>query len=168
MRRPSPPAITRIQFVDRIPHEEVPRVIAEHHAVVVPTRWETFSYVVREALACNRPVIATPAGGIVDVIRHGESGWLTDSASAESLAATLSEVLDGRDRLMEMLAEGLPRAAFERDAQEEHPLQAYLEVLERRADATGNGDSAPATPGVTALIACEACRRRPIPDSDGA
>ena len=66
----------RIEFVDRIPHEEVPRMIAEHHAVVVPTRWETFSYVVREALACNRPVIATPAGGIVDVVRHGESGWL--------------------------------------------------------------------------------------------
>ena len=153
----------RIQFVDRIPHEEVPRVIAEHHAVVVPTRWETFSYVVREALACNRPVIATPAGGIVDVIRHGESGWLTDSASAESLAATLREVLDGRDRLMEMLAEGLPRAAFERDAQEEHPLQAYLEVLERRADATGNRDGAPATPGVTALIACEAAGGDPYP-----
>ena len=153
----------RIQFVDRIPHEEVPRVIAEHHAVVVPTRWETFSYVVREALACNRPVIATPAGGIVDVIRHGESGWLTDSASAESLAATLREVLDGRDRLMEMLAEGLPRAAFERDAQEEHPLQAYLEVLERRADATGNGGGAPATPGVTALIACEAAGGDPYP-----
>ena len=111
----------RIEFADRVPHEEVPRLIVEHHAVVVPTRWETFSYVVREALACNRPVIATPAGGIVDVVRHGESGWLTASASADDLAATLSEVLAGRDRLTEMIAEGLPRAAFDRDAEEQGP-----------------------------------------------
>ncbi|HMJ94740.1 MAG TPA: glycosyltransferase family 4 protein, partial [Thermoleophilaceae bacterium] len=145
----------RIEFVDRIPHEEVPRAIAEHHVVVVPTRWETFSYVVREALACNRPVLATPAGGIVDVVRHGESGWLAESGSPEDLAATLSELLADRDRVTEMIAEGLPRAAFDRDAQEE-PLQAYLEVLERRADAAPTDTGEPAAASVTALVACEA------------
>jgi glycogen synthase len=153
----------RIEFVDQIPHEEVPRVIAEHHAVVVPTRWETFSYVVREALACNRPVVATPAGGIVDVIRHGESGWLADSGSADDLAATLREVLAGRDRLTEMIAEGLPRAAFDSDAQEERPLQAYLEVLERRGDATGSEADLPAAASITALVACEAGGGDPYP-----
>ena len=65
----------------RSPTRRCRELIAEHHAVVVPTRWETFAYVVREALACNRPVIATPAGGIVDVVRHGESGWLARSGA---------------------------------------------------------------------------------------
>jgi glycogen synthase len=153
----------RIEFADRVPHDEVPRLIVEHHAVVVPTRWETFSYVVREALACNRPVIATPAGGIVDVVQHGESGWLADSASADDLAATLREVLAGRDRLTEMIAEGLPRAAFDRDAQEQRPLQGYLEVLERRGDTKGTRADLPASPSVTALIACEAGGGDPYP-----
>ena len=158
----------RIQFVDRIPHEEVPRVIAEHHAVVVPTRWETFSYVVREALACNRPVIATPAGGIVDVIRHGESGWLTDSASAESLAATLREVLDGRDRLMEMLAEGLPRAALREGRAGGAPASGLPGGARapRRCDrerGRRTGDS-----GRDRAHSVRSRRRRPIPDSDGA
>jgi glycogen synthase len=153
----------RIEFADQVPHEEVPRLIVEHHAVVVPTRWETFSYVVREALACNRPVVATPAGGIVDVVRHGESGWLTESASADDLAVTLREVVEGRDRLTEMIAEGLPRAAFDRDAQEEQPLQAYLEVLERRDGAASTGDGLPAPSSVTALIACEAAGGDPYP-----
>ncbi len=153
----------RIEFVDRVPHEEVPRLIVEHHAVVVPTRWETFSYVVREALACNRPVVATPAGGIVDVVQHGESGWLTASASADDLAATLGEVLAGRDRLTEMIAERLPRAAFDRDAQEQGPLQAYLDVLERRGDAGEIEADPPATPSVTALVACEAGGGDPYP-----
>ena len=154
----------RIEFLDRIPHEEVPRAIAEHHVVVVPTRWETFSYVVREALACNRPVIATPAGGIVDVVRHGESGWLTESATAEDLAATLREVLAGRDRLTEMIDEGLPRAAFDRDAQEEPALQAYLEVLERHGGGTaGTGPVETPAASITALVACEAGGGDPYP-----
>ena len=66
---------------------------------------------------------------------------------------------------MEMLDEGLPRAAFERDAQEEHPLQAYLEVLERRADATGNGGGASATTGRDRAHCVRSRRWRPVPDS---
>jgi glycosyltransferase involved in cell wall biosynthesis len=146
----------RIDFVGRIPHEEVPRLIAKHHAVVVPTRWETFSYVVREALACNRPVIATPAGGIVDVIRRGESGWLAESGSAEGLAALLSEVLDDRDGLMRMIRDGLPGEALERDAPEERTLRAYEELLERRGDVASAQNGIPPTSRVTALVACEA------------
>ena len=137
-------------------------MIAEHHVVVVPTRWETFSYVVREALACNRPVIATPAGGIIDVVRQGESGWLAESAATDELAATLREVLEGRDGLMEMIAEGLPRAAFDRDAQEARVLQAYLEVLERRGERhgwnRGAGSEHHRARGVRGR------RRRPLPD----
>jgi glycosyltransferase involved in cell wall biosynthesis len=152
----------RINFADRIPHEEVPRIIAEHHVVVVPTRWETFSYVVREALACNRPVIATPAGGIVDVVRHGESGWLSDSASAESLAATLREVLADRDGLDRMIAGGLPRAALDTDAPEERTLGGYLELLERRRTAPHRNGTPPAR-SVTALVACEAGGGDPTP-----
>jgi glycosyltransferase involved in cell wall biosynthesis len=153
----------RIRFADRIPHEEVPRAIAEHHAVVVPTRWETFSYVVREALACNRPVVATPAGGIVDVVRRGESGWLTESASAESLAATLSEVLADRDGLTRMIEEGRPRAALGRDAPDEDTLGAYLELVQRRRESAHARNGRPDTPSVAALIACEAGGGDPAP-----
>ena len=162
-RRSSPPAIRESSSSIGFPTRRCRGLIAEHHAVVVPTRWETFSYVVREALACNRPVVATPAGGIVDVVQHGESGWLTASASADDLAATLGEVLAGRDRLTEMIAERLPRAAFDRDAQEQGPLQAYLEVLERRGDAGEIEADPPATPSVTALVACEAGGGDPYP-----
>ena len=73
----------RIVFAEHVPHAQVPELIAAHHVVVVPTRWETFSYVTREALACNRPVLATPSGAIVDVVLPDRSGWLTATASAE-------------------------------------------------------------------------------------
>lgn len=154
----------RISFADRVPHEEVPRLIAEHDAVVVPTRWETFSYVVRESLACNRPVIATPAGGILDVVRPGESGWLARSASAEDLAATLEEVAVERETLERMIAQGLPRAAFDRDTSDESTLAAYLELVERgRGGAAKARRDAAAPPRIAALVACEAAGGDPLP-----
>ena len=144
----------RIRFADQVPHEEVAALIAEHHAVVVPTRWETFSYVVREALACNRPVVATPSGAIVDVVRPGETGWLAEAATAEALADVLNEVVENRDELLRMIEDGRPRKALDRDSPGERTLNAYLELIDRRdaSATTGNGRPAPAR--VTALVDC--------------
>jgi glycogen synthase len=153
----------RIAFADRVPHERVPDLIAEHHAVVVPTRWETFSYVVRESLACNRPVIATPSGEIVDVVRPGESGWLSASASAEDLAATLREVVAAREELHAMIERRLPRSAFERDAPDERTLEAYLEVVERPRSAAASPRGAAEAPAIDAFVMCEASGGDPLP-----
>ena len=46
----------RFTFHDRVPHEELAAIVASHHVVVSPSRWESWSNVVRETLAWNRPV----------------------------------------------------------------------------------------------------------------
>jgi hypothetical protein len=92
----------------------------------------------------------------VEVVRRGESGWLAEAGSAEGLATTLGELLAERDTLMRMIADKLPRAAFERDAPEERTLRGYEELLERRGHPAAPRDGLPAAPRVTALVACEA------------
>jgi glycosyltransferase involved in cell wall biosynthesis len=149
----------RIEVLDQVPHSDVPRLIAAHHAVVVPTRWETFSYVVREALACNRPVVATPAGGIIDVIRRGESGWLAGSSSPDDLAATLREALESRAVLGEMVAEGRPRKVFEEGSAAERNLAVYREI--RAQPGPSAGGTTPAR--VEAVVACEPGGGDPVP-----
>jgi glycogen synthase len=121
----------RIEFVDQVPHERVPELISAHDVVVVPTRWETFSYVTREALACNRPVLATPAGAIVDVVRAGESGWLARSSKPQDMSEALRQVLASRDELETMIAARRPRAAFEASAEPESQLEVYDELVRR-------------------------------------
>jgi glycogen synthase len=121
----------RIEFADQVPHAEVPALIAAHHVVAIPARWETFSYVTREALAANRPVLATPSGGIVDVVVPERSGWLAPSSGVEDLEATLRELVAARDLVATMIAEERPRAVFEESVTNDEQVAVYERLIER-------------------------------------
>jgi glycosyltransferase involved in cell wall biosynthesis len=155
---------TRIELRGQIPHSEVPTVIARHHAVVVPSRWEAASYVVREALWCNRPVIATPVGPIPEAVRAGESGWLARGSDPDDLAAVLREVLAARDALRHMIAEGRPRAVFDELTAEGSALHVYEELLNRSWKGTASSHPRVAAPArVAALVACDIGGGDPLP-----
>ena len=68
--------------------------------VVVPSRAESFPYVVLEAQGAGRPVIASRVGGIPEMLPED---MLVPPDDAEALAQRLAEVLDDGD--------ALPRAA---------------------------------------------------------
>ncbi|MFA4991730.1 MAG: glycosyltransferase family 4 protein [Candidatus Omnitrophota bacterium] len=46
-----------------------------------------------EAMAAGRPVVATKAGGVPDIVREGESGYLLDSGDEPGFAGRLSELI---------------------------------------------------------------------------
>jgi glycosyltransferase involved in cell wall biosynthesis len=154
----------RIELRGQVPHADVPTVIARHHAVVVPSRWESSPYVVREALGCNRPVIATPVGWVPEAVRTGESGWLARSSAPDDLAAVLSEVLAARGALARMIAEGRPRAVFEELAAQETAVHVYEELLNRAGKGKVSSRPRGAAPAsVDALVACDAGGGDPLP-----
>jgi phosphatidylinositol alpha 1,6-mannosyltransferase len=60
---------------------------------------ETFCQAIQEALASGVPVVAPAMGGPLDLVRHGENGWLYPPDSPELMAQAVSNlVADSRGR----------------------------------------------------------------------
>ncbi|MEO6102105.1 MAG: glycosyltransferase [Pseudoxanthomonas sp.] len=75
------------------PPLEVSRWMAASDLVTLPSYSEGHPNVLVEALACGRPVVATPVGGIPEVV-DSDSGILVPARNAAALAAGLGETLD--------------------------------------------------------------------------
>ena len=60
---------------------------------VVPSRWENLPFTCIEAMATGLPVLVSPNGGMAELIRDGESGWIASDGSATGLAEALVRAL---------------------------------------------------------------------------
>ncbi len=65
---------------------DIPAILAAADFVLVPSRWEGMPYIVLEAQAASRPVVATPVDGSRDLVRSGTNGFLAHDVSARALA----------------------------------------------------------------------------------
>ena len=81
-------------FVSRA---ELHRLYEEAAVVACPSRREGFGVVCAEAMARGRPVVAGAVGGLVDLVRDGETGLLVPPCDAEALRAALERLLADAD-----------------------------------------------------------------------
>lgn len=77
-----------------MPHEQLLDAMDAADLVVVPSRFEGFGLTALEAIALGRPVIATTAGGLPEVIEHGVSGWLVPPQDPAALAQAIARLMD--------------------------------------------------------------------------
>jgi glycosyltransferase involved in cell wall biosynthesis len=73
-----------VQVTGRIPHAEVPEWIAASDVVCQPSLEEPFGQAILEAMACERPVVATSVGGPPEFVTP-DAGVLVDPRSVESI-----------------------------------------------------------------------------------
>lgn len=82
-----------------VPDSEVGSLMAAHHAIVVPYRTATQSSVVALAYAAGRPVAATTAGGLAELVTEGVNGALSPPGDPAALADAIERVLADLPRL---------------------------------------------------------------------
>ena len=88
--------VAALRLGDRIvftgPRDDVAAQMAAMDVLVCTSSHESFGRVLIEAMAVGTPVVATPVGGIPDVVEDGCTGLL--AGDAESLAAAVQRILD--------------------------------------------------------------------------
>ncbi len=86
---------SRIAFMPPMPAR---RAFALARTIVLPSRAESFPYVVLEAAAAGMPLIATRVGGIPEIF-EGETERLVEPGDAAALAGAMRAFLTEPDRL---------------------------------------------------------------------
>jgi glycosyltransferase involved in cell wall biosynthesis len=95
-------------------HEEALRRCAVSTVVAVPSLWEEpFGLVAVEGMAARRPVAASRVGGLADIVRDGETGFLVPPGDPDALAGALARLLDDPPLCRRMGEAG--RAVVERE-----------------------------------------------------
>jgi glycosyltransferase involved in cell wall biosynthesis len=100
IRAAAPEDVVFLGYLDRT--RELPKLYASCDAFVFASQTETLGLVVLEAMASGLPVIATPAGGVADHLRHGDNGLAYAARDPHALARAMRSVASDaalRDRL---------------------------------------------------------------------
>jgi len=91
--------------------EDTPDLLALLDVFVLPSLAEHFGRVLIEAMAMAKPVVATGAGGVPEIVVHDETGWLVPPGEAEPLAAAVLALLQDPKKAARYASAGLRRAS---------------------------------------------------------
>ncbi len=98
----------RVVFAGRVEQNCLPPYYGSADMLVIPSRYESFSLVGLEALACGRPVVSTPVGAMDRLIIEGQTGKIAADTSPGALARGIESMLTaGRRPTAEVIRESV-------------------------------------------------------------
>lgn len=88
---------------------DIPNIMKALDVFVLPSLWEGFGLVPLEAMAAQKPVVATSVSAIPEVIVDGETGLLIPPKDSIALADAILKLLDDPELAREMGRKGRVR-----------------------------------------------------------
>ena len=101
-----------IHFAGKVNDKELEHLYELADVFVLPAihdAWgetEGLGVVLLEAMAYQKPVIATSVGGIVDIVKHGSTGLLVEEKNSVALADAIRELFANPKRAAQLAASG--------------------------------------------------------------
>lgn len=71
----------------------LPEILSMADVFLLPSQQESFGLSALEAMSCGVPVVATNIGGIAEVVRHGETGYVAELGDVRRMAKYCVELL---------------------------------------------------------------------------
>ncbi|MEJ2731346.1 MAG: glycosyltransferase family 4 protein [Deltaproteobacteria bacterium] len=107
--------------------EDIDEIMPLFDMLVLPSLNEGMGRVLVEAMAAGKPVVASRVGGIPNLVRDGETGYLVPPADEKALANGIKKLLDDPVKAKQMGLRG-----------REHCRQFSLEAMIEKLDALYN------------------------------
>lgn len=116
----------RVKLIGWISHDNLPQYYNKLKLLVIPSYTEGLPNVMIEAMACGTPVLATSVGGVPDVIKDNETGFIMENNNPQCIADNILRVLD--DRELERITKNALNLV-EKDFTFEKAVEMFKEVL---------------------------------------
>ena len=101
-----------IIFAGEMPHEKAMEAVAQSKVFILPSYSEGFPYVVLEAMALKKPVIASAVGAIPEMLAN-DCGILINPKSSEEIISALRKVLSDKKLRGHLSTNALSKVNFE-------------------------------------------------------
>lgn len=121
----------RVFFLGK--QENVTDILRIADLMLLPSEKESFGLVALEAMAAGVPTIGSDAGGIPEVVAHGETGFLAPVGNTEAMTAYALQLLrdPGLYNRFSEAAEGRAQRLFSADAIASQYEDIYCRVVDR-------------------------------------
>jgi len=117
---------SKVVLAGIIPHAKMPKYLNQSKLVIIPSYGEGLPNIVLEAMACGTPVLATPVGGIPDVIKDGETGFIMEDNSPKCISRNVIRALNHPN--LEQIGQNA-RALMEREFTFEKAVERWRVIL---------------------------------------
>ena len=124
-----------VTLLGHLPRSEMEARFDTAWVQVVPSQWaEPFGLVAAEAMMRGTAVVASSVGGLTEIIRNGQTGFLVPPEDGDRLAETLLNLLQNRELTEEMGRTGreVALAKFSEEVSLDKFNRLYQEILSRR------------------------------------
>lgn len=120
----------RVHFVGARDRDELAQLMAGANVFLNPSHSETYGLTALEASASGVPVVAAAAGGLVEAVRHGETGLVLQSRDPQDWADAVAGLLGHPAEMRRLGAGGRAHARRHTWAQmAQRTLGAYRRLL---------------------------------------
>jgi glycosyltransferase involved in cell wall biosynthesis len=99
-----------VRFRGLAPRDEIIDALAACDIYAQPSHWEAFGMAILEAMAAERPVVASAVGGIREVVEHQRTGILVPPDDLHLFADALAGLARDPERRRQLGIEGRRRA----------------------------------------------------------
>ncbi|WP_426453614.1 N-acetyl-alpha-D-glucosaminyl L-malate synthase BshA [Paenibacillus sp. S-38] len=102
--------LDRVTFCGK--QDDVAQLLSLADLMLLPSEKESFGLVALEAMACGVPTVASNAGGIPELITHGETGYLAEIGDVDAMAEYARKVLTDDAHAAQLREACLHRARY--------------------------------------------------------
>lgn len=122
----------KVKFLGK--QEGLVEILTSSDIFLIPSQSESFGLAALEAMACGLPVVSSSVGGLPELIKHNETGYIAEIGDVERMAKYVRELLSNNKKY-KMFAENSRRRAVDKfDKSKVIPLyeEYYKKVTESR------------------------------------